>query len=74
MKSATIPIWMIGWLAGWLVVCLSALAEEVKTAAKTSGELVWQLPMPASYKEQLKSSIADMKNTGRGDSNHRMDG
>ena len=41
-----------------------ALAEELKTAAKTAGEKFWQLPMEEKYFEGLKSKIADMKNTG----------
>ena len=40
------------------------LAEQLKAAAKVSGEKVWQLPMEESYFEGLKSPIADMKNTG----------
>lgn len=28
------------------------------------GEKVWRMPMEANYFEQLKSSCADMKNTG----------
>jgi len=39
-------------------------AEKVLKAAKQAGEKVWQMPMPEEYKEQNKSEIADIKNTG----------
>ena len=41
-----------------------ALMERVKQAASTAGEKVWELPLWDEYKEQIKSEIADMKNTG----------
>ncbi|MBF2008075.1 MAG: leucyl aminopeptidase [Chlorogloeopsis fritschii C42_A2020_084] len=41
-----------------------ALAKELETAAETSGEKIWRMPMEEKYFEGLKSSIADMKNTG----------
>lgn len=40
------------------------LASELKIASETAGEKLWQMPMEAKYFEQLKSPIADMKNTG----------
>lgn len=39
------------------------LADFMKSAKK-AGEKVWQLPIYDEYKEQIKSSIADLKNTG----------
>ena len=33
-------------------------------AAKKSGEGLWNMPLQKSYKDGLKSHIADMKNTG----------
>jgi leucyl aminopeptidase len=33
-------------------------------AAKAAGEDMWQLPLTTKLREQLKSEIADMKNTG----------
>lgn len=36
----------------------------VKTTADTVGERVWPLPLPADYKKQLDSPVADMKNIG----------
>ena len=43
------------------------MAESLSAASKAAGEKVWRMPMEASYAEQLKSSVADMKNTGEGD-------
>lgn len=40
------------------------LLNEVIKAADKAGEKLWQMPMPAEYKEQNKSEIADVKNTG----------
>jgi len=41
-----------------------ALYARVQRAAAAVGEKVWQLPMYDEYKEQIKSDVADMKNTG----------
>jgi leucyl aminopeptidase len=40
------------------------LMKRVQAAADTAGEKVWELPMWDEYKEQIKSEVADMKNTG----------
>jgi len=40
------------------------LKKEIDKAAKATGELVWELPLWESYHEQIKSDIADYKNTG----------
>jgi leucyl aminopeptidase len=40
------------------------LGKKVVDAAESSGERVWQLPLWKDYSEQIKSEIADMKNTG----------
>lgn len=40
------------------------MAASLAAASKAAGEKVWRMPMEASYAEQLKSSVADMKNTG----------
>ena len=41
-----------------------ALAEKVRAAGEATGERVWPLPLWPEYREQIKSDIADMKNTG----------
>jgi leucyl aminopeptidase len=41
-----------------------ALIEEVRRAAERSGERVWPLPMYDEIREQNKSDIADVKNSG----------
>ena len=40
------------------------LSTALSTAAKLSGEKMWQMPMEEKYFEGLKSVVADMKNTG----------
>ena len=40
------------------------LADSWLKAARVAGEDMWQLPLPERLKEQLKSEVADMKNTG----------
>lgn len=42
-----------------------ALAETLSAAARRAGEKVWRLPLLEEYREQLKSDVADMKNTGQ---------
>tara|TARA_R110002049_G_scaffold4601_5_gene32353 strand:+ start:495836 stop:497362 length:1527 start_codon:yes stop_codon:yes gene_type:complete len=44
----------------------SALCDEVIRVADNEGERVWQLPMHRFYNEQIKSKVADIKNTGEG--------
>ena len=39
------------------------LKNEINGAAKTTGELVWELPLWESYHELIKSDIADYKNS-----------
>jgi len=40
------------------------LGKKIMDAAELSGERVWQLPLWKEYSEQIKSEIADIKNTG----------
>ncbi|MGD2151827.1 MAG: leucyl aminopeptidase [Gemmatimonadales bacterium] len=40
------------------------LVDEIRVAADRCGERVWQLPLWDEYGEQLKSEVADIKNTG----------
>ncbi len=40
------------------------LKEKIRVASQKSGEKVWELPLWEEYDEQIKSDLADMKNTG----------
>ncbi len=40
------------------------LARQVEAAAQAAGERTWRLPMFKEYEEQLKSDVAEIKNTG----------
>jgi len=40
------------------------LMDKVIATSAEAGELIWQMPMPEQYKEQIKSTVADMKNVG----------
>ena len=40
------------------------LLKALELAAKESGESVWQMPCGDEYLEEMKSKIADLKNTG----------
>ena len=41
-----------------------AFAQRVVAAGTEAGELFWQLPLWDELKDQIKSEIADMHNTG----------
>ena len=40
------------------------MMASVRSAGDSSGERVWPLPLWPEYRDQIKSDIADMKNTG----------
>ncbi len=40
------------------------LSEQITRAASKAGEGIWRMPMQDSYKSGIKSSIADLQNTG----------
>ncbi|HTN71287.1 MAG TPA: leucyl aminopeptidase [Methylomirabilota bacterium] len=40
------------------------LADRLMRCAQETGEKLWPLPLVKEYREQLKSSVADMKNIG----------
>ena len=42
----------------------SEWVEQVRRVANRAGDRVWPLPMVEEYREQIKSEIADMTNTG----------
>ena len=41
-----------------------ALVNQVILAGEAAGERMWQMPLDEDYKEQNKSAVADIKNTG----------
>jgi leucyl aminopeptidase len=41
-----------------------SLIEEVRWAGDLAGERCWPLPLWAEYREQVKSDVADVKNSG----------
>lgn len=44
-----------------------ALAQQLVTAGKATGERVWQMPLYEEYDEMIKSDVADVKNLGSWD-------
>ena len=42
----------------------SDLINQLKEASEATGEGIWELPLPVSYRAQLDSDVADMKNIG----------
>lgn len=41
-----------------------ALAQALSDAARGAGEKMWRLPLEKSYRDHIKSSVADIKNIG----------
>ncbi len=69
------PIVDVATLTGAIAVALgnvamgamtndAALLDQVGRAAAAAGEKLWQLPMFEEYREQIKSDVADIKNSG----------
>ncbi|WP_378952504.1 leucyl aminopeptidase [Pelosinus sp. sgz500959] len=54
----------LGNVASGLITNHAAFCKEVSHAAKQTGEKMWELPNFDEYKEQIKSDIADLKNSG----------
>ncbi len=40
--------------------------SQIEQASTVTGEPVWRLPLPADYRKQYESNVADMKNIGSG--------
>jgi len=55
----------LGILNAGLFTNDEATWEKFQGATKISGEKFWRLPCTEDYKEQIKSQIADMMNTGK---------
>ena len=43
-----------------------ALADQLAASGEATGERLWRLPLHESYAESMRSTIADIKNTGEG--------
>jgi leucyl aminopeptidase len=54
-----------GQIAG-LFANNDALAEALLQCSQETGEPLWRLPLVKEYKDDIKSSVADIKNTGGG--------
>jgi leucyl aminopeptidase len=54
----------LGYHASGVIGNNKELIDEILKAGECSGERVWELPMWKDYFEQIKSDIADIKNTG----------
>ena len=54
----------LGSHASGLMTNDDGLAERVEAAAEATAEKVWRLPLWPEYRRQIRSQVADMKNTG----------
>ena len=59
---------LASWPWEWSMQVVSAMTRKPTSislcATELSGERFWRLPLDEEYKEQIKSSIADIMNTG----------
>jgi leucyl aminopeptidase len=54
----------LGHVAAGLMSADDALAGQLLRASEESGDKAWRLPLYDEYAEQIKSDVADVKNTG----------
>ena len=54
----------LGHAASGLMGNNQEFADQVISVGNDSGERMWQLPMYDDYKEEIKSNVADVKNSG----------
>lgn len=54
----------LGTVTSGLMGTNSELIGRIKASAEATGERVWELPLYEEYEEDLKSSVADIKNSG----------
>ena len=54
----------LGYAATGMMGNDDGLQDRVRSAGETSGERVWPLPLWQDYHDQIKSHVADVKNTG----------
>jgi len=74
-KEGLSPIVDVATLTGGVVIALGntmagvfsndvQLSDEIIAAGKAAGEKFWPMPMDEEYGEQIKSDVADIKQTG----------
>jgi len=54
----------LGHVAAGLMTDDDALASQLLRASQETGDKIWRLPLYDEYAEQIKSEVADVKNTG----------
>jgi leucyl aminopeptidase len=54
----------LGHMASGLMGTDAELVARLKRAGQTTAELAWELPLFKDYYQQIKSTVADVKNTG----------
>jgi leucyl aminopeptidase len=54
----------LGTAAGGLFATDDALTAQLRAAGDRTGERVWPLPLYPEYNKQIKSQVADVKNSG----------
>lgn len=54
----------LGHEAAGMVGTSDTYKQQLRAAGEKTGERVWELPLWENYYDQIKSDIADMKNTG----------
>ncbi len=54
----------LGHVTSGLMSNDQALVAALREASTLSGEKIWELPLDDEYAEQIKSDVADVKNTG----------
>jgi len=54
----------LGHEAAGMVGTADQYKQQMRAAGEKTGERVWELPLWENYYDQIKSDIADMKNTG----------
>ncbi len=54
----------LGTMAAGLFSTDDELVAKIEAASQVTGEKVWRMPLWPEYGEQIKSDVADMKNTG----------
>jgi leucyl aminopeptidase len=55
----------LGDEVGAMYVTTEELADYFAEASERSGEMLWRMPLPATYESHIDSDVADMKNIGK---------